>query len=150
MKESMAKRMYNSVYNTTQNILLTTFCVAVGIGAGILINYLLENKRYNEQIKANPIVLDGTVISENLGDSNLEIILGMGEKEISVNFKESGWSIDGGSDLGYTHHSQLLPIIADKVDSGDKVRITGFQDPVTKKIYGKDIQKEGYVSLLNR
>lgn len=122
-------------------------CLAIA-GAAVLAAYSIAAKEIrNGKILKNPVTIEGKVVSSKLKGRNLEVRLDSSDTPVDF----LAYSLSSGfRDGNYRHDIATIHYLNKNLKNGDQIKVYGFRDPKTNTIYGSDIERLGYVSLIKK
>ncbi|MDO8741240.1 MAG: hypothetical protein Q7J54_06745 [Candidatus Woesearchaeota archaeon] len=123
-------------------IYLALASAAVLIGANAV-----TNEARNGRILKNPVTIEGRVVSIRPEGRNLEVRLDSSEQPVDFLAYTLSFSF---RDDKYRHDIAVIHDLHKKLKEGDQVKVEGFKDQHKGVIYGADIKKWEYVSLMKK
>ncbi|MBI2129621.1 hypothetical protein HYU07_05255 [Candidatus Woesearchaeota archaeon] len=135
------KRNFGRVFGAGISYLILTGAVVLAICS------IVAKEMRNGKILKNPVTIEGKVVSSELKGRNLE--LRIDSSDTPVDFLAYSLSL-GFGDGKYKHDIAIIYDLYEKLKKGDQVKAKGFRDPQTNAIYGSDIERLEYVSLIKK
>lgn len=133
------KRILEKILGMGAILILTGITVSIGYS-------IITNEIRNGKVLKNPVTIEGKVVSSKLKGRDLEVKID--SSVMPVYFSAYTFSL-GFSEGRYKHDIGAIQSLNEKLKKGDQVKIEGFKDSQTNMIYGSDIKRSEYVSLIN-
>lgn len=122
-------------------------CLAIAGTVALTAYGIAAKEMRSSAILKNPVTIEGKIVSSKPKGRNLE--LRIDSADVPVNFLAYNLSLSF-REGRYRHDIATIHFLDEKLKEGDQVKVYGFRDPKTNAIYGSDIERLGYVSLINR